>query len=67
MILPTFMSMVLIAYVVYAILNPMSGILNQILSMFAGEKVTVQWYAKPEYWPFILTIVNFGTAWEWVQ
>jgi len=58
MILPNFMSMVLVAYVVYAILNPTSGILNSILSLFAGEKVSIQWYGKPGYWPFILTIVQ---------
>ncbi len=58
MILPNFMSMVLVAYVVYAILNPTAGALNQILSIITREEVNTQWYAKANYWPFILTIVH---------
>ena len=56
MILPNFMSMVLIAFIVYAFLNPASGILNQVIEAFGGE--SKDWYAKPGYWPFILTFVQ---------
>jgi len=55
MILPRFLSSVLIAYIVYALLNPASGVINQLL-VSMGSKA-VDWYAKPEAWPFILTIV----------
>lgn len=58
MILPNFMSMVLVAYVVYAILNPTAGVLNQILGAVTGQDISIQWYAKPNFWPFILTIVQ---------
>ena len=56
-ILPNFLSMVLIAYIVYAILNPASGVLNKLL-VSLGAKETIDWYSKPEAWPFILTIVK---------
>lgn len=55
-ILPQFMSMVLIAYIVYAFLNPVSGVLNKIIGMFGAE--AVDWYGKPNAWPVILTVVN---------
>lgn len=58
MILPNFMSMVLIAYIVYAVLNPTSGVLNRLLSGLRGSSVEIQWYAQEKYWPFILTIVQ---------
>ncbi len=60
-ILPKFMSMVLIAYVVYAILNPVSGVLNKMLVAF-GMKNTVDWYATPGAWPLILIIVNLWST-----
>lgn len=56
MILPKFLSMVLIAFIVYAILNPVSGVLNQFIASFGG-KSDIDWYAIPSAWPFILTIV----------
>lgn len=52
MILPNFLSMVLVAYIVYAMLNPVSGVVNKI----TGHNT--DWYAHAEYWPFILTIVQ---------
>ncbi len=56
-ILPNFLSMVLIAYIVYAFLNPVSGILNKFLA-FCGKTEMTDWYSKPEAWPIILTIVK---------
>ncbi len=61
MILPNFMSIVLIAFIVYAILNPASGILNKIVVAMGGEEIDV--YSEPLYWPFILTVVE---AWKTV-
>lgn len=55
-ILPQFMSMVLIAYIVYAFLNPVSGVLNSVLAITGAE--AVDWYGKPGAWPFILVFVN---------
>ena len=53
---PNFMSMVIVGYIVYAILSPRTGLLNQIIQFFGGDPVDV--YMNPKYWPFILTIVN---------
>ena len=55
-ILPNFISMVLVAYIVYVFLNPVSGVLNKVLAVFGVEGI--DWYAKPEAWPFVLTIVQ---------
>ena len=42
-ILPKFMSMVVIAYIVYALLSPTYGAFNQIINAFGGE--SINWYA----------------------
>lgn len=56
MILPKFMSAVLIAFIVYALLNPVSGIINQLIVMCGGTPK--DWYSEAAYWPFILTVVH---------
>ena len=56
MITPHFMSWVVAAYMVYAILNTNYGYLNQALTLF-GMK-SVDWYSKPNAWPAILTVTN---------
>lgn len=60
-IMPYFLSMVIIAYIVYAFLNMESGFLNNsfLLKLFGEEKVN--WYINTGAWPFILFIVN---AWK---
>ncbi len=55
-ILPRFMSMVIIAFIVYTLLNPSYGIFNTVIEQFGGTGV--QWYMEPGYWPFILTGVH---------
>ena len=54
LILPNFVSWVLVAYLVYIFLAPDTGTLNFILSKFGVTDV--QWYATPGAWPWILTI-----------
>ncbi len=54
MITPYFMSWVIVAYMVYAILNPGYGYLAQVLSIFGIDPI--DWYSKPAAWPTILTI-----------
>lgn len=56
MITPHFMSWVIVAYMVYAILNPNYGYLNQLLGIFGVEPI--DWYSKPYAWPVILTITS---------
>lgn len=58
MILPSFISYVIIAYIVYTLLNPSYGFLNTILSSISGKEVKIQWYEEARYWPFILYITE---------
>ena len=55
-IMPHFLSMVVVATIVYAFLSPTSGFLNSILAEFGIGRIN--WYAKKEAWPFILVLVN---------
>ena len=55
-ILPRFMSPVIIAFIVYIILNPSYGLLNQLIIALGGSKI--QWYSNSKYWPAILTITH---------
>ena len=56
MILPNFLSWVIVGYISYVFLSPESGVLNEMITFFGGEKI--KWYSDPKYWPYILTIVN---------
>lgn len=59
-LLPFFLSAVIVAYLVYSLLNPDSGLVNRyILKSFGVEPIS--WYLEPKYWPFILVITN---AWK---
>ena len=53
-IIPSFLSWVAVGYIVYALLDPTRGVMNQILEFFGKEGIN--WYAEPKYWPFILLI-----------
>ncbi len=56
MFFPHFLSWVVVSYFVFAFLNQDRGLLNSVVRMFGGEKVT--WYAQPQYWPFFFTILS---------
>ena len=51
MILPHFLSWVIVGYITYILLEPSMGILNKIIRFFGGEGL--QWYSEP-----ILPIIN---------
>ncbi|MBQ9965538.1 MAG: sugar ABC transporter permease [Clostridia bacterium] len=53
-ILPNFISWVLVAYIGYALFSSETGMLNAILNNLG--KQDIQWYSEPKYWPYILTI-----------
>jgi putative aldouronate transport system permease protein len=55
-LLPYLMSMVIIAYLVYAYLSPTNGLLNSVLNIFGIEDIN--WYGETKYWPFILVFVS---------
>lgn len=53
---PYFISYVLVGYFVFALLNADTGLVNHVaVSVHLPQ---VNWYASPQYWPVILTIVN---------
>jgi putative aldouronate transport system permease protein len=56
MFFPYFVSWVIAAVFVLALLNTENGIANQILVGTGSDKIN--WYAAPQYWPAILTILN---------
>lgn len=57
-VFPNMMSIVIVAYVVYAFLNSQTGFVNS--TILRGK--SIEWYATPKYWPFILTLVNVWRA-----
>lgn len=57
MLLPHFISMVVVAYLVFGFLNPELGFINKSILEPAGRE-GISWYMTPQYWPYILTIVN---------
>lgn len=59
LITPNFLSWVVVSYMVYAFLHPQNGILNQFLAHLGIDPI--DWYNKPNAWPFILTI---ATIWK---
>ncbi len=56
MILPRFISWVIVSYLVYILLNPVSGVFNNILKALGAEPV--QWYGTTKPWPIILALSN---------
>ncbi len=59
-LLPYFLSAVIVAYLVYALLNPVSGLVNaHVFKTFGIEPI--DWYLEPKYWPYIFIITN---AWK---
>jgi putative aldouronate transport system permease protein len=55
-VLPNLVSMVIVAYLVYAFLNPETGLVDHLLK--AAGKTEVNWYGERGYWPFILVFVQ---------
>ncbi|BBI31171.1 ABC transporter permease [Cohnella abietis] len=61
MILPYFLSMVVVSYLVFAFLSPQGGFLGGVMSRFDIQQV--DWYTSPEYWPYLLVLI---TLWKGV-
>lgn len=53
-IIPSFISWVAVGYIVYSLLDPTKGLVNQILMAMGKEGIA--WYSEPKYWPVILLI-----------
>lgn len=56
MFLPHFLSWVVVSYFVFAFLSSDKGLFNQFLVSLS--KAPINWYAQPQYWPYILIFLN---------
>ena len=55
-LLPRFMSIIIVAFMAYAFLSPSNGVINSIIVALGGDRIN--WYGEAKYWPVILTIVH---------
>lgn len=55
-LMPYLMSMVVIAYLVFAYLAPGTGLFTNLFTHITGHEIS--FYTETKYWPFILTFVN---------
>jgi len=62
MLMPNFLSMIIVSYLVYAFLHPTQGFMNASVLQGLGMD-PVNWYMEKSYWPSILVLVN---AWKGV-
>lgn len=61
-ILPHFVSFVVVSYLVYAFLSTNNGFINRALIVPGGGEA-IRWYLEPERWPAILFLVNGWKHW----
>ncbi len=57
LLIPYFMSMVIVSYLGFAFLSSETGFINNTLLKFFGAD-PVAWYSEPKFWPFILLFIN---------
>ena len=56
-IFPSFISWVIVSYLIFSILSPEFGTANGFLKAFSLSPVN--WYSETKWWPFFLTFINF--------
>lgn len=56
MVLPRFLSWVIVGFITYIVFQPDVGVADQLVRLFGGKQIS--WYAEKAYWPFILVAVN---------
>jgi len=56
MIIPHFMSWIVVSLILYIFLDPMYGAINNALLRMGHQDI--MWYTEPGYWPFILVFMN---------
>lgn len=56
-LIPYLISMVVVSYLVFAFLSDANGFLNNSVLAALGKE-PISWYNAPQYWPFILVLVN---------
>lgn len=61
LIMPYFLSMVIVSYLVLSFLSSENGVMNRTILPMLGID-PINWYTTEKPWPFILSFVNF---WKW--
>ncbi|MDR1531380.1 MAG: ABC transporter permease subunit [Clostridiales bacterium] len=56
-LIPHFISMVIVSYLGFAFLSSENGFINNTILKALG-KDPVSWYSEPQYWPFILCFIH---------
>ena len=56
-LIPFLISMVVVSYLAFAFLSDGNGFLNNTVLPMLGMD-TISWYNSPQYWPFILILIN---------
>lgn len=56
-LIPFLISMVVVSHLAFAFLSDGNGFLNNTLLPALGKE-SISWYNRPEYWPFILILIN---------
>ncbi len=56
MLMPHFLSWVIVAYLLYAFLSSDYGIVNVMLEKFGIKHIS--WYSETKYWPYIIVLIN---------
>lgn len=60
LLLPRFISWVVVSYFVYALLATENGLINTLLRTLGLDPVS--WYTSPTYWPIILLLVSLWSG-----
>lgn len=55
-LLPNFISIIIVSFIVYAFLSPDGGFINSLIVKFGGKPIS--FYSEAKYWPFILVFVD---------
>jgi putative aldouronate transport system permease protein len=59
LMLPYFLSWVVVSYIGMAFFNTETGLINSaIIPFFTGQKASVAWYTDPKLWPLFLIAAN---------
>ncbi len=56
MFMPYFLSWVVVAAALFGFLSYDKGLANKVIESMGGQPV--QWYMRPEYWPYLLIFMN---------
>jgi putative aldouronate transport system permease protein len=65
MILPNFLSWIMVSFIAYIFLNAQSGVVNTIMERLGIE--TFDWYTKAEAWPVLIPLFNAWKNVGWIS